>query len=238
MGLDLVEIMINVEEEFGIDILEDAARKIETVGDIVDYVERQIRENDVPQWKAEQVYAEFLVRIKNELASALKISESQIDPNDRLDKLIPRKRRREIWRLYPFFSEIGSLSLSCNQCVLIAVTSFIAGTPFFVAGRKLFGDNDFGAIIGCIASIITIITLFVFLFLLLPRTVIDSKAKTVSDCARLFAAKNGVRLNWEGKNWTCEQIELRVRQIISDVGGFKLEDLRLEHKLYDDLWLG
>jgi acyl carrier protein len=37
-SLDLVELIMSLEEEFGIEISEDDAEKIKTVGDAIDYV--------------------------------------------------------------------------------------------------------------------------------------------------------------------------------------------------------
>lgn len=38
-SLDQVEIVMNLEEEFGVDIPDDAAEKIKTVGDAITYIE-------------------------------------------------------------------------------------------------------------------------------------------------------------------------------------------------------
>ena len=239
MGLDLAEIFIEVEEEFEIEILGNFAAKIETVGNLVDCVEQEIRKNEVPEWKAEQVYAEFLAKTKSELATVLKVPESQIDLGDRLDKLIPGNLRREIWGTSPFFQEIGSLTLSCRQHVFAFVMTVILGVIFLGYGRKLSGDNFSVELVAlAIATIVGLSFCFLMMLFFMPAMTIKSKAQTVSDCARMLAAKEGVRLNREGKNWTHEQIELRVRQIISDVGGIKLNDVKLEYKLCEDLQLG
>lgn len=43
-SLDLVEIVMEVEDEFGIEINDEEAEKIETVGDIVRYVSANLRD--------------------------------------------------------------------------------------------------------------------------------------------------------------------------------------------------
>ena len=42
MGLDLVELVMSVEEEFGIDIPDSLAEKISTVGDLADIVASEL----------------------------------------------------------------------------------------------------------------------------------------------------------------------------------------------------
>jgi acyl carrier protein len=40
-SLDIVELVMGLEEEFGINIPDDQAEKIKTVGEAIDYVERE-----------------------------------------------------------------------------------------------------------------------------------------------------------------------------------------------------
>ena len=42
-SLDLTSIVMEIEEQFGIEIPDDAAEKIKTVRDAVDYIEKQIQ---------------------------------------------------------------------------------------------------------------------------------------------------------------------------------------------------
>ena len=41
-SLDIVELVMELEEEFGINIPDDQAEKIKTIGEAVDYIEREI----------------------------------------------------------------------------------------------------------------------------------------------------------------------------------------------------
>jgi acyl carrier protein len=43
-SLDLVELIMSLEEEFGIDIPDEDAEKIETVGDALNYLKEHIAE--------------------------------------------------------------------------------------------------------------------------------------------------------------------------------------------------
>ena len=42
-SLDTVEIVMKIEEEFGISIPDDAAERIHTVGELTDYIEGQLK---------------------------------------------------------------------------------------------------------------------------------------------------------------------------------------------------
>ncbi len=41
-SLDIVELVMELEEEFGINIPDDQAEKIKTIGEAVDYIDREI----------------------------------------------------------------------------------------------------------------------------------------------------------------------------------------------------
>jgi acyl carrier protein len=47
MGLDSVELLLAIEEEFGIDIENDLAEKIETVGELLDCVMKKLQSSSV-----------------------------------------------------------------------------------------------------------------------------------------------------------------------------------------------
>ena len=47
-SLDTVELVMELEEEFDINISEDEAKKLRTVGDVIDYLARRKRERDAP----------------------------------------------------------------------------------------------------------------------------------------------------------------------------------------------
>ena len=44
-SLDIVELVMELEEEFNIQIPDDQAEKIKTVGEAIDYIELKIKEN-------------------------------------------------------------------------------------------------------------------------------------------------------------------------------------------------
>ena len=48
MGLDVVELVMAVEEEFGIEITNEAAMRMLTVGDMQDYVTETLRSRGAP----------------------------------------------------------------------------------------------------------------------------------------------------------------------------------------------
>ena len=231
MGLDLVEIMVEIEEDFCIEIAEEAAKKIDTVGDLVDYVEKEVSKGELPEWKANQIYVESLSKAKREIASVVGISETEIADDDLLEKLIPKKRRQAIWKSHPVFAELGVLTHSKRLLAFAALAGGLGGMICFVRGTIFFGN------IGGIAGILAFFSLFIAIYYFLPARTIASSA-TVSDFARLLARKEGIHLNPQGELWTHEQIELRVREIIANTGGFKPGDVKPEHHLVKDLKLG
>lgn len=44
-SIDLIELIMNLEEEYGISIADEEAVKLKTVGDVVDFVNSQVESN-------------------------------------------------------------------------------------------------------------------------------------------------------------------------------------------------
>ena len=231
MGLDIVEIMVEIENNFCTEIQEEAAKKIDTVGDLIDYVGKEVRKEELPEWKAKQIYVESLTKAKRKIASAVGISETEITDDDLLGKHIPKKRRRAIWKSHPVFAELGTLTHSKRLLALAVFVSGLGGMLCFVRGTIIFGS------IGGFAGIVAFFSLFIAIYYFLPARTIASSA-TVSDFARLLARKEGIHLNPQGELWTREQITLCVCEIITNVGGFESGDVNPEHHLVKDLSLG
>jgi hypothetical protein len=97
MGLESVELVIEVENTFGITIPDESATKIVTVGDLNELILRKLEENrpETSQCLSAVAFYQFrkalLVRHPN------KLCRSHIRPEARMDDLIPDRHRRQGW---------------------------------------------------------------------------------------------------------------------------------------------
>ncbi len=93
MGLDVVEIVMEVEDEFSIRITDQDASRIETLGQLCDCIlEKQyaLHALDCPT-------AAAFYRLRRSLASMFGLNEKDIGPETPLGPLFPLGNRRSLW---------------------------------------------------------------------------------------------------------------------------------------------
>jgi acyl carrier protein len=96
MGLDTVELVMEVEEAFGITIPDAEAEKIQTVGDLYHYVLAGI---DPPTLTTPGcLSAGAFYRLRRQLMGRFRVERRRIRPASRLDDLIPATDRRARWQ--------------------------------------------------------------------------------------------------------------------------------------------
>jgi len=176
MGLDFVEFVMAIEEEFGVEIEGGEAEKLQTVTDITDYIYFRLKKRDKKEWKYDVA--------KKELSDVIKpfsrVPLSQLDANTQLKKIFPKKERITAWENIrikldvsqyhwpnlkrPFWLKIFSLG------VVLAV---LIGTSIYSAW-----------ILGIIAALISLI-IMVLLSRKLKREFPDS-VQTISDILEIY----------------------------------------------------
>lgn len=96
MGLDTVELVMEVEEAFGITIPDAEAEKIQTIGDLHHYVLARI---DGPTLTTPGcLSAAAFYRLRRQLMGRFRVERRRIRPASRLDDLIPSTDRRAEWQ--------------------------------------------------------------------------------------------------------------------------------------------
>ena len=96
MGLDTVELVMEVEESFGITIPDADAEKIQTVGQLYRYV---LSKMDGPTLVTSGcLSAAAFYRLRRRLMGRFRVERRRIRPASALDDLIPKRRRRAEWQ--------------------------------------------------------------------------------------------------------------------------------------------
>jgi acyl carrier protein len=96
MGLDTVELVMKVEEAFGLTIPDQDAEKIQTVGDLYHYVQAEL--GGPPMATPGCLSAAAFYRLRRQLMGRFRVERRRIRPGSALDDLVPKARRREAWR--------------------------------------------------------------------------------------------------------------------------------------------
>jgi acyl carrier protein len=91
MGLDAVELVMRVEEEFSIGLSDDEAAKVRTVGDLYELVLSKIKTT------ADCLSSKAFYRTRRALVDALGLPRRSIRPSTDLEPLFPLKERKLLW---------------------------------------------------------------------------------------------------------------------------------------------
>ncbi|OQP65939.1 hypothetical protein A3860_15225 [Niastella vici] len=94
MGLDSVEILVNVENAFGITISNFEAEKIATVGDIHSIVWRSVQGRQSMRCKSQQLY----YKLRHILITKFRVHKDTIELNASLNEIFPLMNRRLLYR--------------------------------------------------------------------------------------------------------------------------------------------
>src|ERR1044072_9057043 len=90
MGLDSVEILVNVENAFGITISNYEAEKVCTVGDIHNLVWRNIQGRQSMRCRSQQLF----YKLRYTLINKYKVPREAIELDASLNTIFPKKNRR------------------------------------------------------------------------------------------------------------------------------------------------
>jgi acyl carrier protein len=93
MGLDTVELVMAIEEAFEIAIPDEAAERIVTVRDAIDYVYSQVEHSDTKVCLSQRAF----YRLRRTAQEALGVDRTRIRPATPWDTLIPIEQRRDLW---------------------------------------------------------------------------------------------------------------------------------------------
>src|SRR5271170_7360885 len=103
MGMDAIEIVLEIEEAFDISIPDEVAEKIQTVGQLYDYVVEQTRgrpkgsADEAPDRTDVCLTAATFYLLRREPCAKLGLDRRQVRPRTPLEDLLPQGARRHDW---------------------------------------------------------------------------------------------------------------------------------------------
>ena len=225
MGLDGVEIVMAIEEEFKITISDSEAAGADTVGKVVDLVHARLRHNTEEPCPSQHGF--YVVR--KELTHQLGIARSAVMPDTLLEDLIPLPNRRSVWKAL-----IRSITGEDNVAVSL------------VRPRRL--NRIVALVVPAVAFFATLIwvplTLFwlgIFPALLVlflgDRVTTRFKTNFPPSVTRVRDLVQMVR-TLDCRVWTRDEVFEKVRDIAASTLGIKPEQVKLESRWADDLGVG
>ncbi len=223
MGLDAVEIVLQVEEAFSISITDAEASQVRTVGDMHDLVMKKI-----PQVDREQcLTAKAFYCLRRGLMQMTGRMRGDVRPDTSVDDILPPGRRRRSW---PRLAEMTGLKMPA-----------LHRPPWIVAAVAVAVTATFGAV--CFArapwAMVPGLPLLVLAAVVVTRpfATVAPGCATVGDLARAFLARN-FRAFSESGGASANEIWDSLQRIIAEELGVRQSDVTRQARFREDLNVG
>ncbi len=225
MGLDGVELIINIEDEFEISISDDEVYKSATVGNMVDLILSHLRRSKNELCPSQRGF--YIVR--RTLMDKYNVPRNLIKPSTKLNDLFEKKARYKVWKeLVSSLAKKSTFIPSLSRPRLINNIVFIF-LPLLFSLSLIFMTGIKGIPIGVIMYIFVMIILAKFTQPF--KTEFPNKIYVVKDLIRFVTTTND-------KVWTKDEVYEKLREISVRVLGVKPEDIKPEAHWVKDLAVG
>lgn len=243
MGLDGVEIVMAVEDRFGIAIEDSDAEKMLTPRDLIDCVMRKVGYTDHAQCLTQRAFN----RLRASLMRKLGLKRNQIKPTTLLADLFPRNNSREQIQL--ILDDLGIVKPIelvrpgwLHKTIVALIFAGGATAWFFLAMRPAASSNILYALATTSPVGVAVIFMVAWGFLLfyLTRSLkleFKSNMKTVGHFSRWVLAFGPDVVKTPPGEWSREQVAEAVKAIVVDILGCGKE-YREDAQFVKDLGMG
>lgn len=238
MGLDAVELLLEIEDECYCEFDENFWHHAKTFGDVVDEVRRQLAQKTVKEPdENEQTVLIELQTVLQELSP----EQKSFSKEDKIACIIPYwKQSKHLTQLRQRFPELqwkkprwmGFILLSAPW-LLIGVTLFMPLCGILWTAGHVFQNQTILMLSRII--VYTLLWNFGFLILMVLIERFLSPINTVGECATQIAEKRKQLKEWQRDE---NNIEEKLRKMFADFLCIKPETIRRESTLYKDLHIG
>jgi acyl carrier protein len=230
MGLDSVEILVNVENAFGITISNYEAEKIATVGDIHNVVWRNIQGRQSMRCRSQQLF----YKLRYILVNKFKVPRDAIGLDASLNDIFPKTNRRLKYRKLQkeLQLKVPELVLPARWSRALMVTGFMLIAGMLALVLVLINGYGYTRWLYLLPVLGLITTIFFSNILDAVRTQFNPdnvKAYTHT----LLALNYGTLIT--DKSINRDEMEIIINNIISETVGIDLQEIAPEKSLTNDL---
>lgn len=230
MGLDLVEVVMAVEERFGITLSDDDAFQADTPGKLIDLILSKVDKSGSSGWQTSRAF----YMLRRALMEYFHWHRSQIVPHARLEELVPRQNRRDNWERLRARLQAGQWpSLKRPSWLAVSIASLAS---LMVVGALILhfrGVSTWLTIPAGIAILLLVMIATRPLCLEFPR-----ERSTVGELTRYLVAFCPTLFGPEGRRWSRTDVATAIREITIEQLGISRSDYREEAHFVRDLHAG
>lgn len=229
MGLDSVELVVAIEESFGIEIPDDEAARIRTVGDLYDSIVSKLHGEAATHC----LTSEAFYRTRRGFVDVLKVARRSIRPSTPVAPLFPRASRREDWSHVQIAAGLRFPDLSLPNWVhlgalVVALAVFALSIVLVALGKLPPWMLSLAFLLGFAAGmgLISVATPFANEF---------SAGKTVGDLARDVLMKNHAKIAEQAKGWNASEVWETLCRFLVTASGVDRRKIRRDAGIVADL---
>ncbi|OQP58398.1 hypothetical protein [Niastella populi] len=230
MGLDSVEILVNVENAFGITISNYEAEKITTVGDIHNVVWRHVQGRQSMRCRSQQLF----YKLRYLLINKFQVPREAIEPDASLNDIFPKKNRRlKYLRLKKELQlKVPELALPAvwGRFLMVTGITLIAGS--LALALVLIYGYGYTPWLYVLPGLGIISTVFISNILDAVRT--EFKPGLVKAYTQMVLAYNYGTL-MTNKSIGRQEMEVIINHIVAETAGLDLHEIAPEKSLTNDL---
>jgi hypothetical protein len=233
MGLDVVELVMDIEDEFGVDFTDEAAEHCHTVREVALYVyglieSRPLSAEICPSARRFHELRDRIESITPNRADALR-------PKSQVAEALPRGMRRRLWRTAGF--ALPRLQLPTWGRVFVGLAglgTFIVVGVCFVVGLRI----DASASIVLSGAIAIFLTIALYMAMFPARRELPDGINTLADLVRASLRVERKDGKWASGRPSFAEVLQRTRELASEQSGVPLEMVKPESNLFKDLEMG
>lgn len=232
MGLDGVELLMAVEDRFGITIEDEQAGQVATAGDLHELVMSKL----TPSGPGSCLSSHVFYGLRRGLLEVTEVSRERVTPGASLEGLLPDEGRRGVWdslgecsgwRLPPLRLPPALESSMLTGCLGAIAVALLGGGLGLMPGPIAWTLG-----LAAFPALLSAYRLAAPLAVRLPR-----ELATVGDAARAVLSLNFALLSEECRSWNEGEVWQALQSVVVDQLGCKPEDVRRSAHLVHDLGL-
>ena len=217
MGMDLVEIVVRVEDAFGIAISDAEATRITTTRELADFVATKVPLSDEPSCLSQQSFYFLRERFSRHLS----FSRSSFYPNSWLEDFVPKENRRLVWATLQAETGANALPDLARPIWLFWTLATSTVFVFFYATLVIWNALNIGIANALFCGFAAAIG-FGYISAVATRPTkqyFRRSYKRVGDVARFVVANKPHVFKRDERMWTRAQVLEVVREIVADYVG-------------------
>ena len=230
MGLDSIEILMKVEDTFGIKIPVREAEKIITVGDFHNAVWKYVEVQKEDKCKTQQLF----YRLRTSLADQLQLDRKDLLPGSLLNEVLPLENRRKIYFGFADYNQLKlpDLVLSKSWSLFLTGVGLVAFFGSIISVTILINFFDYTK---WLLLLIPVPILFIFFL----SSILDYKRIFIEPASFKDFTKTVLAINYatlvKESGTNRREVESVINYIIADMAGLELAEITSEKKICDDL---